>query len=211
VISSSSPAVAARCARVRAGVGAVSSQNITDPRLGPAVLDGLAAGARAPEAVAAVVAAAGELAAYRQLLSVDRKGGTAIHSGERALGRVASREGRDCAAAGNLLASTEVVPALVEAFERHAAVPLAERLVLALEAGRAAGGEEGPVRSAGLLVAGDVEWPVVDLRVDWADDPIGDLRAVWKVYAPQADDYVLRALDPASAPAFGVPGDPNDG
>jgi uncharacterized Ntn-hydrolase superfamily protein len=123
-ISSSSPAVAARCARVRAGAGAVSSQNVTDPRLGPAVLDELAAGTSAGQAVAAVVERAGALAAYRQLLAVDRSGTTAIHSGERALGLVATRMGDGCAAAGNLLADDGVVGALVEAFAADPALPL---------------------------------------------------------------------------------------
>jgi uncharacterized Ntn-hydrolase superfamily protein len=121
---------------------------------------------------------------------------------------VATREGAGCAAAGNLLADRAVADALVEAFEADPSVPLAERLVRALEAGLAAGGEEGPVHSAGLLVAGEVEWPVVDLRSDWSETPIADVRAAWEVYAPQVDDYVQRALDPSAAPAYGVPGDP---
>ena len=49
---------------------------------------------------------------------------------------------------------------------------------------------------------------MVDLRVDWDDTPITALRSLWQVYEPQMDDYVTRALDPGSAPAYGVPGDP---
>jgi uncharacterized Ntn-hydrolase superfamily protein len=63
------------------------------------------------------------------------------------------------------------------------------------------------VRSAGLLVVDEVAWPVTDLRVDWHDDPVGELERLWQLWKPQAADYVTRALDPASAPAFGVPGD----
>ena len=84
---------------------------------------------------------------------------------------------------------------------------LATRLMAALEAGAAAGGEAGPVHSAGLLVVRDVSWPIVDLRVDWADtDPVRGLVALWARYHPQMDAYVQRALDPGAAPSFGVPG-----
>ena len=53
----------------------------------------------------------------------------------------------------------------------------------------------------------EVAWPVADLRVDWHDEPIAELRALWDVWRPQMDDYVTRALDPRSAPSYGVPGD----
>jgi uncharacterized Ntn-hydrolase superfamily protein len=53
-----------------------------------------------------------------------------------------------------------------------------------------------------------VSWPIVDLRVDWSDDPVSDLLRIWEIYAPQIDDYVQRAIDPSRAPGFGVPGDP---
>ena len=96
---------------------------------------------------------------------------------------------------------------MVEAFEASAERPLGDRLVAALRAGLAAGGEEGPVRSAGLLLADAVPWPVADLRVDWADDPIADLAGLWELWKPQSDGYVQRALDPSAAPSFGVPGD----
>jgi uncharacterized Ntn-hydrolase superfamily protein len=207
-ISSSSPAVAARCAHVRAGVGAAASQNITDPRLGSRMLELLEAGAAAREALAAVVADAGQLAAYRQLTLVDSAGSTAVHSGERTLGRHAQATGDGCAAAGNLLASTGVPAAMVDAFQRSARAPLGERLAAALVAGLEAGGEEGPVRSAGLVVCRDAPWPETDLRVDWHDRPIDALQELWRLWEPQAADYVTRALQPDAAPSYGVPGDP---
>jgi uncharacterized Ntn-hydrolase superfamily protein len=74
--------------------------------------------------------------------------------------------------------------------------PLAERLMHALEEGLAAGGEHGPVRSAHLVVMEHESFPLVDLRVDWHDEPIAALRALWNRYAPQTNEYVLRALDP---------------
>jgi uncharacterized Ntn-hydrolase superfamily protein len=199
IVSSSSPAVAARCAYVRAGVGAACTQNVTDPTLGPALLDRLGS---AEDALAEVVRAAPHVE-YRQLSVVDANGTTAVFSGERALGRAATAQGESCAAAGNLLADEGVPAAMVAAFEREPSAELGDRLVAALGAGLAAGGEETPVRSAGLLVADRVPWPVADLRVDWTDgDPVGELSALWDLWAPQANAYVTRALDPAAAPAF---------
>lgn len=205
VIASSSPAVAARCAHVRAGVGAVASQNITDPALGPLLLDQLESGLPAAQALQAVTEGA-DFIDYRQLLVVDRTGRTAIHSGAQVLGLWGEARADNCAAGGNLLASELVPLAMVEALS-GATGHLAERLMQALEAGLAAGGEAGPVHSAGLKVADRLSWPVVDLRIDWADDPVGMLRTAWDVYAPQMAAYVQRAEDPTKAPSYGVPGD----
>ena len=203
-VSSSSPAVAARCAHVRAGVGAVGSQNVTDPRLGPRLLDRLAAGDSPDEAIASLE---GEPALeWRQLTAVDREGRSACRSGARTLGRHGHLAGKGFAAAGNLLASDAVPAAMGEAFARAAGEHLGVRLLAGLRAGLEAGGEEGPVRSAGLVVCDRETWPVVDLRVDWHDRPIDELHALWAVWEPQIDDYVVRALDPDGAPGFGVPG-----
>ena len=204
-IASSSICVASRCAFVRAGIGAALTQNVTDPRLGPRALDLMADGLSANDALARVVREAGERIGWRQLAAVDRAGDAAHYSGAKALGRHAAAAGRACVAIGNLLADRGVPRAMVGAYEQ-AAGALAERLLAALEQGLAAGGEEGPVRSAGLLVADRQPWPVVDLRVDWHDRPVATLRALWTEYAPQLDAYVVRALDPDAAPTFGVPG-----
>ncbi len=97
---------------------------------------------------------------------------------------------------------------MVAAFEASAGAPLGERLVAALTAGLDAGGEEGPVRSRRpAWSAAAVAWPVTDLRVDWHDEPIAELAGLWRLWEPQVADYVTRALDPAAAPSYGVPGD----
>jgi uncharacterized Ntn-hydrolase superfamily protein len=204
-IASSSPAVAARCAHARAGVGVVATQNITDPMLGPQVLDALARGASANSALQDVLATT-RFAAYRQLLVLGRDGAPALHTGARSLGIAAGALGKHAAAAGNLLARAEVAGAMIAAFEAGSG-HLGARLLQALRAGAACGGEAGPIHSAGLLIVRDVAWPIVDLRVDWSDaDPVAALSAIWDIYAPQIDDYVQRALDPTHAPAFGVAG-----
>ncbi len=205
-IASSSPAVAARCAHARAGAGAVATQNVTDPALGPAILESLSKGSEADAALKAALGAT-PFAAYRQVLAIGAQGPPVIHSGARALGLVGSVVGTHAAAAGNLLAHTEVPNAMVAAFEA-AGGHLGSRLLRALRAGTQRGGEAGPIHSAGVLVVRDVSWPIADLRVDWSDDPVSALLRIWEIYAPQIDDYVQRAIDPSRASGFGVPGDP---
>lgn len=206
VIASSSPAVAARCAHARAGVGVVASQNVTDPALGPLALDLMESGLDAAAALAEIRARA-PFMEYRQLLAVDHDGNTAIHSGPRALGIWSEARGRDAAAGGNLLADPGVPEAMVAGFTR-ATGHLGDRLIAALRAGLAAGGEAGPVHSAGLKLVDRLSWPVADLRCDWSDDcPIEAVAKAWEIYKPQLDAYVQRALDPSAAPSYGVPGD----
>ena len=204
-IASSSPAVAARCVHGRAGVGVVATQNITDPSLGPGILDALARGAGGAAALEQCLATT-RYAAYRQLLVLGRDGPPAVHSGAYALGIVASAIGADAAAGGNLLARPDIPAAMLAAFDA-AGGHLGARLLQALAAAVARGGEAGPIHSAGLLVVRDVSWPIVDLRVDWSEtDPVAGLSRLWDIYAPQIEDYVRRAIDPAHAPGFGVPG-----
>lgn len=206
-ISSSSACVAARCAHARAKVGVVATQNITDPRLGPRGLDLLAQGLSASETMDRLRAEAPHIE-YRQLVVLDREGRSALHSGRHTLGTHAASQGRDVAAAGNLLASTEIPARMVHAFEAQPEDHLGDRLVAAMRAALEAGGEEGPVHSAGMLLVDAVGWPVADLRVDWTlGDPVGELAALWALWRPQMDAYVTRALDPSSAPSYGVPGD----
>jgi uncharacterized Ntn-hydrolase superfamily protein len=207
-VCSSSPAVAARCAFARAGVGAATSQNITDPALGPLLLDEMAAGHGAEQAMRALTAGQTNMA-YRQMIAVDAAGRTAVFSGARTLGVHATAQADDVAAAGNLLANDGVPAAMIAAFQASDGAVLGERLIDAMRAAMAAGGEAGPVHSIGLKIADKLSWPLADLRVDWAETAVVDqLRALWDVYAPQANDYVTRALDPGHAAGFGVPGDP---
>jgi uncharacterized Ntn-hydrolase superfamily protein len=205
-VASSSPAVAARCAHLRAGVGAVTTQNVTDPRLGPRGLDLLALGASAAKA-RDILAAVAPHAAHRQLTVIDAEGRTAVFSGAHTLGVHGEAQGRGVVSAGNLLAHSGVPWEIVAAFEESAALDLGERVIQAMAAGLAAGGEAGPVRSAGLLISGEVAWPIADLRIDWHDEPIAELAQLWEVWKPQMEAYVTRALNPTDAPSFGVPGD----
>lgn len=205
-ISSSSPAVAARCSHARAGVGAVATQNVTDPALGPLGLDLLEQGLNAQDTVAALCRK-GKFIEYRQVLVVDRQGRTAIHSGPKSLGIWSQAQAENVASGGNLLASDDVPQAIVDGF-LSASGHIGDRLIAALRAGLAAGGEAGPVHSAGLKIVDKVSWPVADLRCDWTEEcPVEVLAGIWEIYKPQLDAYVQRALDPREAPSYGVPGD----
>ncbi|MFE4217223.1 DUF1028 domain-containing protein [Streptomyces sp. NPDC056844] len=203
--SSSSPAVFARVAHLRPAVGAAASQNITDPTLGTRLLERLAEHGDAHRALTEVTGAADDIA-YRQLTVLGRRGPGFAHSGPHTLGKHASAATDGAVAAGNMLSGEHIPTVLLDAYAA-ATGELEERLITAMRAALAAGGEEGPVYSAGLAVVGDVGWRVTDLRVDWAEDPIERLADLVGVWLPQRDDYVRRGLDPASAPSYGVPGD----
>jgi uncharacterized Ntn-hydrolase superfamily protein len=185
----------------------VLSQNVTDPVLGVLGLALLEQGYGAPGALAQLTTARAN-PEWRQLAVLDSGGHSAMFTGARGLGVTATAQGRDCVGAGNLLANTGVVAAMVRAFEAQPQHFIADRLLAALEAALAAGGEAGPVHSAGIAVHEHDVWPCVDLRVDWSEaSPLADLQSLWKRYQPQMNDYVNRARDPEQAPSFGVPGD----
>jgi len=205
-ISSSSIAVGARCPWLRPGVGAVSTQNITLPALGALTLDQMENGLSCEQALEAALRV-DDYRQFRQVTAIDHLGRTAHFSGSETLGTHHALSGEQCVGAGNMLADRAVIKALVRAFESCEGL-LAERLIAAMQAAVAAGGEAGPVHSAALVVVGEHSWPIVDLRVDWADeDPIGTLARLWADYRPQMQDYLTRALDPTQAPRYGVPGD----
>ncbi len=207
-ITTSSISVGSRCPHARASVGAVATQNITDPHLATLVLDAMEAGHSASDAIASVVEGRDNID-YRQLTAIDAKGTTAHFTGAHILGTNAISEDTHCVAAGNLLSSTAVAKAITDGFMADPSAHLAERLLSGIENGLAAGGEEGPVHSAALIVADKMPFYLVDLRVDWEDNgPIEKLRSLWQAYELQMNDYLNRAIDPSAAPSYGVAGDP---
>ncbi|XBS67940.1 DUF1028 domain-containing protein [Acerihabitans sp. KWT182] len=206
-LSSSSMAVAARCPWLLQGVGAVSSQNITLPSLGPSILQRLAEGMTARQALAAVMAG-DPYADWRQVTVLDRQGNSAVFEGAHTLGIHAAVQGEGCVAAGNMLNNPGVPGAMADRFAALSSLSLGERLLAALQAGQDAGGEAGPVFSAGMKVISSQSWPLTDLRVDWREqDAIGELARLWQRWEPQSEAYLQRAVNPAGAPRYGVPGD----
>ena len=138
----------------------------------------------------------------RLLVLMSVSGNTGWHTGAKALAVAKDAQGAGAVALGNLLADPGVPAAMVAAFAAAKGETLAERLVRGLEAGKRAGGETGPERSAALLVSTGLVWPVVDLRVDWHDAPIQELRRFWELYRPQQAAYEARAANPGAAPGF---------
>ena len=207
-ITTSSIAVGSRCPWVRPGVGAVSSQNITLPSIGNMILDRLAAGELASVALGSVMNGM-KYREYRQVIAIDARGNTSHFSGQMTLGTNAVASGKNCIGAGNLLQSRELPGVMVKTFAENSSCELAERLLRSLASGLyEGGGEMGPTHSAALLVVAEEPWPIVDLRVDWNDDdPVKELRNLWRSFEPQMMDYIIRAHDPEKAPSFGVPGD----
>lgn len=204
-VSSSSPAVAARCIRAKVGVGVAVSQNITDPHLSEVLLN-LVRFDVAPEAAMQELVSNTECIEYRQLMVLNTQGHVATYSGKNTLGIYATHAEHNVACAGNMLKNNQIPEIMCQAFLDSKGC-LAERLLLAMQAGLNAGGEAGPVHSAGVLVVDKMDWPIIDLRVDWSESaPISQLYTLWKHYEPQVEDYIIRALDPSTALSFGVPG-----
>lgn len=202
-VCSSSMAAMARSGHVRAGVGAVATQNLADPCLGPRALEMLASGYR-PENVIQAFERSEDFFDYRQLLLINCRGETGLYTGARTLPPHGAVAGEACAAAGSRLADPEIPAQMVTAFTA-ASGKLADRLLAALAAGLAAGGEMEPVHSAGILIAEKEPWPLVDLRIDWTDgNPVAELVALWERWRPQMYDFVMRALDPPDAPPVGA-------
>jgi len=198
--TTSDVAIGARVPWARAGIGAAVTQHRTDPRLGPRLLSLLASGADAAGAVAGAVASTPH-AQWRQLAVIAPEGPPSAWSGELVDKRHAAEiAGTDHAVVGNLLAGPGVGAAVSAAFEAgDPAAGLAERLVAALEAGLAAGGERRALRSAALLVVAGQPFPLVDLRADEHAEPVAELRRLWDLYRPLTAEFVTRALDPCGA------------
>jgi uncharacterized Ntn-hydrolase superfamily protein len=181
---------------VRPGVGAVATQSIAEPAYVPRALDGLAAGARARAALDELVAD-DELARFRQVAVVDAHGNAAAFTGEGCIAYAGHREGREYSAQANMMASPEVWPAMAHAFEA-ATGPLARRLLAALHAAEARGGDARGRQSCALVVApahGEAWQRTVDLRVDDHPEPLAELDRLLDLsdayaLATEGDDLV---------------------
>lgn len=198
-VTTSGFGVGSRCPYAKAGVGAVLTQHRTDPRLGPRGLELLEEEMSAKQAIQ-MLTKDGPSIGWRQLAVIDRNGETAWYHGERIASIHAAAERDACCAIGNIIRRDTVPTAMVEAFESLEPEPLAERLMCALEAGLAAGGELKLLKSAALLVVHEHSFPLVDLRVEYDRSPLTELRFLWETYRPQMQPYILRVIDPDSIP-----------
>ena len=171
-------AVGALCAYTRRGVGAVATQALANPLYGPAALDRLAAG-DAPEAIAEALTQADEGRGQRQLHLIGARGPGAAYTGGECIGWAGHRLGDGYSVAGNMLAGEAVVEASAQAYLDAAGRPLAERLLAALAAGDAAGGDKRGKQAAALRIQGEEEHAQLDLRVDDHAEPVRELQRLY--------------------------------
>jgi uncharacterized Ntn-hydrolase superfamily protein len=173
-------AVGAVCSHTQAGIGAISSQAYGNPYLGIDGLGLLAQGLSAQETLERLLQQdAGR--EKRQLIIVDRQGGTAAFTGSLTTPWCGHRRGQNYVVAGNILTGADVIENMAETFEQTAAEELAERLLQALEAGQRAGGDRRGKQAAHLQVVHTESWKYVDLRVDEHTEPIVELRRIFEV------------------------------
>ncbi|MDB5870843.1 MAG: hypothetical protein JWQ07_285 [Ramlibacter sp.] len=168
-------AVGALCPHARSGVGAVSTQALVNPLYARAALDALAAGA-SPVQVIEQITAADEGRAHRQVHVIDAKGQTAAHTGASCIDWCGHTAGDGFSVAGNMLAGPQVIEATAKAYRTNAAMNFAERLIAALAAGDAAGGDKRGKQGAALLIYTTEEYCALDIRVDDHAEPIEELR-----------------------------------
>jgi uncharacterized Ntn-hydrolase superfamily protein len=172
-------AVGALCPHAESGVGALATQALVNPLWGKAGLALLAEGVPAADAVARLIAGDGGRD-YRQLHMVDRAGRVAAHTGAACIGWCGHLAGEAFSVAGNMLVGQAVIEATASAY-RAAEGAFAQRLLAALDAGDAEGGDKRGRQSAALLIHAGEDYPYLDLRVDDHATPLPELRRLWEV------------------------------
>jgi uncharacterized Ntn-hydrolase superfamily protein len=173
-------AVGALVPHVQSGVGAVATQALVNPFFGTDGLKLLRAGKAAPEVVATLVAG-DDGRDHRQLHVMDGAGGIAAHTGSACIGWCGHRAGEHVSAAGNMLVGPRVLEDTMTAYAAGGALSFPRRLIAAMRAGEAAGGDKRGKQSAALVIQGDEEWPDLDLRVDDHADPLAELERLERV------------------------------
>jgi uncharacterized Ntn-hydrolase superfamily protein len=192
-------AVGASCPFVRAGVGAVSTQSFTNRYLAPAILDALARGLPPDAAIEAALAGdAGH--GIRQVHAVDRHGRTAAWTGANCVAWCGSVAAPGISVAGNMLAGEPTVAATLATFQSAPDLPLPERLMQAMEAGEAAGGDRRGRQSAAMKLVTTEDFPDLDLRVDDHVEPLPELRRlvdIWRRERAPGLAMAPRKADPS--------------
>ena len=192
-------AVGANCPFVRAGVGAVSTQSMTNRYLAPLVLDAMASGASPHDAIEAAIATDGGRD-VRQLHAVDAKGRSAAWTGKHCVDWCGSRSEPNISVAGNMLAGAATVDATLAAFVGNAHLHLPERLLAALDAGDAAGGDRRGRQSAAMVMTTTEDFPDLDLRVDDHATPLPELRrlaALWRTQWAARQSWMPTKANPS--------------
>jgi uncharacterized Ntn-hydrolase superfamily protein len=173
-------AVGARVPFIAAGFGAVATQALVNPYYG---IDGvkLLREGKSPQDIIAMLTAADSGHAHRQLHIMDAIGRIAAHTGVECVDWCGHLEGDGFSIAGNMLAGPRVLDETAAAYRSNTELPFARRLIAAMQAGEAAGGDKRGKQSAALLIHGAEEWSALDLRVDDHPDPLGEIERLEKV------------------------------
>ena len=182
-------AVGALCMHSRAGVGVLSTQALMNPLYGPAGIELLAMG-QAPVQVAAALVGGDAGRDQRQLHVLGVSGPGAAYTGSSCVDWCGQHVGADFSVAGNMLAGPQVVQATAQAYQMSQGMPLAERLLAALAAGEAAGGDKRGKQSAALRIQGAEVYPQLDMRVDDHADPIPELIRLYAVSLERFQPFV---------------------
>lgn len=189
-VATAVPAVGSMCPCIQSGIGAASTQAWVNPYLALTALAGLEKGAAAAQALASALAD-DEAREFRQIGLVDANGEVAAHTGAECTPWAGQILEAGVAIIGNMLTGPEVLDAMIKAFNASADAELAERLMLALEAGDAAGGDRRGKQSAALRVHADEAYPLLDIRVDEHAEPVAELRRVLCIARAQLVPFVL--------------------
>jgi uncharacterized Ntn-hydrolase superfamily protein len=192
-------AVGASCPFVRSGVGAVSTQSMTNRYLGPAILDAMARGI-APDAAIQGALAGDNGAGLRQVHAVDRHGRTAAWTGGNCVAWCGSVSAHNISVAGNMLSGEPTIADTLKTFQQHEGLDLPDRLMRAMEAGEAAGGDRRGKQSAAMVVTTTEDFPDLNLRVDDAPEPLAELRRLLGIWTIERKPGLLgapRKADPA--------------
>ncbi|HEY2864774.1 MAG TPA: DUF1028 domain-containing protein [Casimicrobiaceae bacterium] len=192
-------AVGALCPYARSGVGAVSTQALVNPGYGPRGLDLLEQGLSAADAVALLVAA-DDGREHRQVHLIDRWGHSAAHTGALCIDWCGHRAYEGFSVGGNMLAGPRVLDETAAAYQSHAAKPFAERLLAAMAAGEAAGGDKRGKQAAALLIHTTEAYPFLDIRIDDHPEPIAELRRLYDTSLDRFQPF-LACLPSAARPA----------
>jgi len=182
-------AVGALCPHAASGVGAVSTQALVNPLYAPAALEAMARDVD-PAAIVRALTGADPGREHRQLHLIDRAGRTAAHTGAGCIEWCGHRAGHGFSVAGNMLAGPRVLDDTAGAFEQNHALPFALRLIAAMEAGEAAGGDKRGKQAAALIVCTTESYPALDLRVDDHPEPIVELRRLYETSLDRFQPFV---------------------
>jgi uncharacterized Ntn-hydrolase superfamily protein len=173
-------AVGARVPHIVAGIGGIATQALVNPYYG---IDGvkLLSEGREPAEIIKTLIAADDGRESRQLHIMDAKGRIAAHTGRECVDWCGHVQGDGFSIAGNMLAGAAVLDDTAQAYVANASLPFARRLIAAMHAGEAAGGDKRGKQSAALLIHGDEEWSELNLRVDDHADPLSELARLEEV------------------------------